>query len=118
MSKEPKRVEVDASGRRLDDVEQKKKPLLNFILMGAGSVFTSMIVAGFILGYLLDTLFETQPIFILSCGVLGFIGGILKVHELLNKMDLVETEKKALKTIESGRVPLTEMQQKTAKNEK
>jgi len=115
---EPKRIEVDASGRRLDEQEKKKKPLLNFLLMGAGSIFTSMIIAGFLLGYILDTLFETKPIFILSCGVLGFVGGILKVHELLGKMDLMEAAKNAEKNIESGQSSLAEVNKKTAKNEK
>lgn len=118
MSTEPKRIEVDSSGRRLDAQEKKKKPLLNFLLMGAGSIFTSMIIAGFLLGYVLDTLFETKPVFILSCGILGFVGGILKVHELLGKMDLLETVKKAEKSIESGQSSLVEVNKKTVKNEK
>lgn len=76
-----------------DSKQDKKqvKPALNFLLIGAGSVFTSMIVAGFLVGYVFDQLFDTTPIFLLSCGVLGFIGGILNVHKLLKKMDLMES---------------------------
>jgi len=72
---------------------RESKPALNFLLLGAGSMFTSMIIAGFLVGYVLDTLFGTMPIFLLSCGVLGFVGGILKVHKLLEKMDLLDTPK-------------------------
>lgn len=54
-------------------------------------MFTSMIVAGFLVGYVFDQLLDTTPLFLLSCGVLGFIGGILKVHKLLGKMDLMDT---------------------------
>jgi len=118
---EPKAVkiiEVDASGRRLDALKPKKKPLLNFLLMGAGSMFTSMVIAGFLLGYFLDWLFETQPIFLLVCGVLGFVGGVLKVHELLGKMDLLETVKETGQTVKAGSPTLMEVGKKTLKNEK
>lgn len=74
--------------------EKQQKPALNFLLISAGSMFTSMIVAGFIVGYAFDQLFDTTPIFLLSCGVLGFIGGIMKVHKLLEKMDLMDQPKK------------------------
>lgn len=69
---------------------EKSKPALNFLLLSAGSMFTSMIVAGFIVGYVFDQLFDTTPLFLLGCGVLGFIGGILNVHKLLAKMDLLD----------------------------
>lgn len=67
--------------------QEPPKPALNFLLMGAGSIFTSMIVAGFIVGYVMDELFDTKPIFLLSCGLLGFIGGMQKISKLLSKMD-------------------------------
>ncbi|WP_373018450.1 AtpZ/AtpI family protein [Thiomicrorhabdus sp.] len=70
------------------------KPAVNFLLMGAGSIFTSMIVAGFLVGYALDQLFETTPIFLLLCGLLGFIGGTQKVMRLSSKLDPVVEEKK------------------------
>jgi len=73
--------------------KKNQKPALNFLLMGAGSMFTSMVVAGFIVGYVFDTLFDTLPIFLLLCGFLGFIGGIMKVHKLLGKMDLYDQQK-------------------------
>ncbi|MDG6774278.1 AtpZ/AtpI family protein [Thiomicrorhabdus sp. ZW0627] len=70
------------------------KPAVNFLLMSAGSIFTSMIVAGFLVGYALDQLFETTPIFLLLCGLLGFIGGTQKVMRLSSKLDPVVEEKK------------------------
>ena len=65
------------------------KPALNFLLMGAGSMFTATIVAGFLVGYALDMLFETTPIFMMVCGVMGFIGGIQKVSKLSSKLDSI-----------------------------
>lgn len=57
----------------------KAKPLL----MGVGTMLTSMIAAGFLLGYLVDWWLGTLPWFLLGFGILGFIGGILKVYKLL-----------------------------------
>lgn len=67
-------------------------PAVNFLMMSAGSIFTSMFIAGFIVGYFLDQVFDTTPIFLLSCAVLGFIGGIQKVHHLSRRLDGVPTE--------------------------
>ncbi len=67
-------------------MSESKKPGL--LLIGAGQILTSMIVSGFLLGYLLDIYFETQPIFILILGGLGFIGGFLKVYRLLTDPEL------------------------------
>lgn len=72
---------------------KKQKPALNFLLLSAGSMFTSMIIAGFLVGYVIDLLLGTMPIFLLSCGVLGFVGGMMKVHKLLEKMSLLDTGK-------------------------
>ena len=70
-------------------------PALNYLLLSAGSIFTSMLIAGFLVGYALDELFDTKPIFLLGCAVLGFIGGIQKVHRLTSRLDnLPATEQK------------------------
>jgi len=61
------------------------KPL-NLLLIGAGSMFTSMVIAGFLVGYWIDTWFDTQPIGLMVCGVMGFIGGGRKVYDVLMKM--------------------------------
>jgi ATP synthase protein I len=47
-----------------------------------------MIAAGFLLGFLVDMWLKTQPIFLLSFGVLGFIGGILRVYKILSNPEL------------------------------
>lgn len=65
----------------------KPSPAVNFLLLSAGSIFTSMIVAGFLVGYAFDQLFETTPIFLLLCGLLGFIGGMQKVMKLSSRLD-------------------------------
>jgi len=53
------------------------------LLIGVGTILTSMVLAGFLLGYVLDVWLDTKPVFmVLLCG-LGFIGGILKVYKLL-----------------------------------
>jgi len=58
------------------------------LLIGVGSLLTSMIAAGFLLGYGVDVLFDTQPVFFLSFGLLGFIGGILKAYKILSDPEL------------------------------
>ena len=65
------------------------------VLMGAGSMFTSMLIAGFLVGYFLDQVFDTTPIFLMACGVLGFIGGIQKVHKLSSKLDNIPAKEEA-----------------------
>lgn len=69
-------------------------PAANYLLLSAGSIFTSMLIAGFLVGYVLDEIFDTRPILMLSCALLGFIGGIQKVIHLTKRLDNVQTEKK------------------------
>lgn len=68
----------------MSDKTDGKMP--NLLLISAGSMFTSMVVAGFLVGYWLDSLFDTQPFGLLICGVMGFIGGARKVYDILMKM--------------------------------
>ncbi|NPA71915.1 MAG: AtpZ/AtpI family protein [Gammaproteobacteria bacterium] len=75
------------------EVKTQPSPAANYLLISAGSIFTSMLLAGFIVGYMLDHLFDTTPIFFLSCAVLGFIGGIQKVHALTKRLDQVDVPK-------------------------
>lgn len=58
------------------------------LLVSVGTMLTSMVVAGFLLGYGLDVWLETQPVFMLLLGALGFIGGIMKVYRLLSDPNL------------------------------
>lgn len=78
--------------------DQTKKgapgPAANYLMLSAGSIFTSMLIAGFLVGYFLDELFDTRPIMMLACGVLGFVGGIQKVIKLTQRLDHYEPEKK------------------------
>ena len=62
-------------------------PAANYLLISAGSIFTSMVIAGFIVGYMLDAIFGTMPLFFLGCGVLGFVGGMQKVMHLTKRLD-------------------------------
>lgn len=86
-------VKEESTPVSAETTSRKHKPALNFLLLSAGSMFTSMIIAGFLVGYVIDLLLETTPLFLLSCGVLGFIGGMMKVHKLLGKMSLLDTGK-------------------------
>ncbi|MDR9498744.1 MAG: AtpZ/AtpI family protein [Hydrogenovibrio sp.] len=98
--------------------ENRKKPALNFLLMGAGSMFTSMVIAGFVVGYILDALFDTLPVFLMICGLLGFIGGLLKVNKLLGKMDLLDPQKPAKAADRNETPPVTEEPMKDKTKEK
>jgi len=72
----------------LDAAGMKKAKGPGLLLISVGSLLTSMIVAGFLLGYGVDVLLDTQPIFFLSFGLLGFIGGILKAYKILSDPEL------------------------------
>lgn len=62
-------------------MNQPSRPGL--LLIGAGTMLTSMVVSGFVLGYLTDRWLDSLPLFMLLFGGLGFVGGILKVYKLL-----------------------------------
>lgn len=66
----------------------KKTKGPGLLLIGVGSMLTSMVVAGFLLGYVTDRWLNTQPIFLVSFGILGFVGGILKVYRILSNPEL------------------------------
>ena len=57
------------------------------VLIGVGTMLTSMIVAGFILGYGVDRWLDSRPIFMILFGDLGLVGGILKVYKLLSRLN-------------------------------
>lgn len=59
------------------------------LLVGVGSMLASTVVAGFLLGYLTDYWLDTQPIFMLAFGLLGFIGGGLRAYKLLSNPDFL-----------------------------
>jgi F0F1-type ATP synthase assembly protein I len=81
----PERSESDFAGQIMSknksSVEKKGPGLL---LISVGTMLSSMVISGFLLGYWLDAWLETAPIFMLVLGALGIIGGFLKVYRLLN----------------------------------
>ncbi len=84
--------------------ESDKKPQQpNILMISAGSMFTSMVIAGFLVGYGLDLLFDTTPFLMLACGVLGFIGGGQKVYYVMMKMGQENVEKANEQAEESKR---------------
>ena len=66
--------------------EKEKK--LNLLLLGVGSILTSMIASGLILGFLLDWWLGTTPLFMMALGALGFVGGLLKVYKMLTHPEM------------------------------
>ncbi len=61
--------------------DRQDKP--NIALIGVGTLFASMVLGGFILGYAIDVWIDTNPWFMLGFGFFGLLGGILKAHKLL-----------------------------------
>jgi len=55
------------------------------LLAGVGTHLAAMVIVGFALGFGLDYLIDTKPVFMLIFGILGFIGGIMRAIELLNR---------------------------------
>lgn len=68
---------------RFSKAAMKQRKSRSLLLVGVGSMLTSMVVSGFLLGYFVDAWMETQPIFMMLLGALGFVGGIIKVYKLL-----------------------------------
>ncbi len=74
---------VESLERLMKNKENQSSSLL---LVGVGTMLTSMIVSGFLLGYGVDYWLETTPLFMLLFGALGFIGGGLKVYRILSRL--------------------------------
>ena len=53
------------------------------LMVGVGQILASMAITGFLLGFLLDYLLGTTPVFLLLLGFMGIVGGTLKAHRLL-----------------------------------
>lgn len=65
----------------------KKPKGSSLVLIGVGTMLTSMMLAGGLLGYGVDVWLDTRPIFLLVFGSLGFVGALLKVYKLLSAPD-------------------------------
>ncbi|AEG32372.1 AtpZ/AtpI family protein [Thiomicrospira cyclica] len=84
--------EQNAVSNRAQVNKEKTKQGFNFLMIGSGQMFTAMIISGFIVGYFIDYLLSTTPIFMLICGVLGMIGGAQKVQHMVSRMDKQSTK--------------------------
>lgn len=62
--------------------------------VGAGNMFASSIIAGFLLGFLLDSWLETAPIFMLILGALGVVAGMRNAKKTLLATGRDESDKK------------------------
>lgn len=66
-------------------LDMSKPNVSGLALIGVGTMLTSMMVAGFLLGYGVDKWLDSRPVFMLLFGALGAVGGFLKVCKLLSK---------------------------------
>lgn len=66
---------------------QKNQKAFNIIEIGVGSMFTSMAIAGFLVGFAVDWILDTLPLGLLIGGLLGFVGGAIKVMAMINLVD-------------------------------
>ncbi|MHB1230692.1 MAG: AtpZ/AtpI family protein [Halothiobacillus sp.] len=57
--------------------------LRGLMSVGAGNVFASTVIAGLLLGFLVDRWLDIAPIAMLLGGLLGFIGGMRNAHRLM-----------------------------------
>lgn len=55
------------------------------LLAGMGTHLAAMVIVGFALGFGLDYLIDTAPVFMMIFGILGFVGGILRAIEMLSR---------------------------------
>ncbi|WP_044408160.1 AtpZ/AtpI family protein [Thiomicrospira microaerophila] len=78
----------------MSTTKNKPKQKMNFLMIGSGQMYASMIISGFIVGYFIDYLAGTTPIFMLLCGLLGIIGGVQKVQRMMAQMDKAEQIRK------------------------
>ena len=64
----------------MSDSNLSKPGLLH---IGAGNIFSSMIISALILGYFVDQWLGVTPLFMMLFAVLGFVGGMKKIHAIL-----------------------------------
>jgi len=67
-------------------VATEKRVHMAPLLIGTGTMLTSMVVSGFLLGYGLDHWLDSRPVFMLIFGGLGLVGGFLKAYRLLCRL--------------------------------
>ncbi len=64
-------------------MKQKTQIKPGLFQIGAGNIFASMVMSGFLIGYFVDQWLETTPLVMLAFGALGLVGGMMKVHQLI-----------------------------------
>jgi F0F1-type ATP synthase assembly protein I len=55
--------------------------------VGAGNMFASSVIAGLLIGFLVDRWLGTAPLFMLAVGALGFVGGMRNAKRTLMMQD-------------------------------
>jgi ATP synthase protein I len=74
----------------MSDSNSSKPGLLH---IGVGNIFSSMIISGLIIGYFVDQWLQMTPLFMMLFAVLGFIGGMKKIHAILRYENTHKDEK-------------------------
>jgi F0F1-type ATP synthase assembly protein I len=67
---------------------------LGLLHIGAGNIFSSMIISGLLIGYFIDQWLEMTPLFMMLFAVLGFIGGIKKIYTILRYENAIKDDDK------------------------
>ncbi len=73
---------------RAPSMVKEKEKKLNLLMLGVGTILTSMVISGLILGFIVDWWLGTTPIFMMSFLLIGFIGGMLKVYKMLTHPEM------------------------------
>ncbi|MGH9834507.1 MAG: AtpZ/AtpI family protein [Blastocatellia bacterium] len=66
-----------------DESEQSKLALA----FSVGTIITSNIVGGIVVGYFLDRWLETKPWMIVTGAILGTIGAFLGLYRIMNRLN-------------------------------
>ncbi len=66
-----------------DESEQSKLALA----FSVGTIITSNIVGGIVVGYFLDRWLETKPRMIVTGAILGTIGAFLGLYRIMNRLN-------------------------------
>jgi ATP synthase protein I len=74
-------------------MNDSKSNRLGLLQIGVGNIFSSMIISGFIIGYFVDQWLQVTPLFMMLFGLLGFIGGMKKVHAIVRYENTDKDEK-------------------------
>lgn len=84
-----KRNNLEADGKQVVETSDDDQDVSSGLAQGMrmGLEFMSGTVVGFLLGWGLDTHFDTTPLFLLIGILLGFCAGILNIYRFINGID-------------------------------